>query len=809
MNLITTALSAIFCLTFAFTSFAQTRDRQMVVKVGTTTEDVAAKREVNLHAVLIGISKYKFGDQNIDGNQISNLKSPSDDATEIYKFLKSPEGGSFPDANITLLTDDQATKSGVEAALNRLKQTKPEDYFVIFIAAHGVIWQEKSASGKTEEYPYFVLYDTDPRDISKTAMRMEFFKKTVQAVPARKGLVMSDTCHSAGVMLDSGSRGLAVTQRAQNQLLATLQDIPRGVGYLSAADQNESSLEKDELGHGVFTYCLLEAVRGNADADAVGKVTFEELKNYVRDEVPKLTDNKQHPQYATSMLSANQIPLSVVTYPELGKCSGATPCGILKISNPEVDGVTVSIDGIAFGSLNSGGQRTIRVPAGSRRLVLSKGSVNQTQQANVEANKTTSYEINAAFSSSEQVVIIDPPKQQNVINLDDEAKPKKEAESVFQNGVDQFNKQRFQDAIDSFNKAIAANGGAYHQAYVYRGRAEQSLGRKQEAIRSFDEAVKLRPTDYQTKTLLAEARFNGGGNTESVVKDLREITRRYPRYDYAWVVLGDVLFSRGERAEAERSLRKALAINPKFPPAHMILANILMYKNPQAKLIENGAAKDAQTLAEAVSHAEQAYDLFNKVADKMRSIKSGTTYKKTAQFFSINYLLFGGARYADEAALAETHYILGKAYTRLVGFDDGKMTDAERDKNLRLAEPHIQEALKLARPMPEKLRLVVTLATSADHAFLKGDSARAKKEATEALKMADAMSNAELTEVKFDLHLNLYQSHDTDQEYAKAADHLKTGLALVSSRLDPDELMRFKDMLRDCEEKARANKKRK
>ncbi|MBS1812069.1 MAG: caspase family protein [Acidobacteria bacterium] len=786
-----------------FLAIAQTRDRGLTIKVGATKEDAAANRNVNLWAVVIGVSRYKFGDQNVDGNQISNLKNAAEDATEIYKFLRSNEGGNFPESNISLLVDEQATKANIEASLEKLKQSKPDDYFVVFIAAHGVIWQEKGASGRTEEYPYFVLYDTDPRTISKSGMRMETFKRTVNSIPAKKGLVISDTCHSAGVMLDSGSRGLAVTQRAQNQWLKELEGIPRGIGYLSAADQNESSMEKDELGHGVFTYCLLEAVQGNADFDADGKVTFEELRTYVRDEVPKMTNNRQHPQYATTMLSANQLPLSVVSYPEVGKCSADSPCGTLRITNPEVDGVTVSVDGKAVGTLTSGSQRTIRVPVGLRNLTLAKGGKQQTQPAEVKPNQTTAYEINAAFTQSDQEAVVESTTQQKQIYLTDEKTPTKDAEKKLQEGVDLFNKQKYREAIAIFNDAIRINGGGYHQAFTYRGRAEQSLGMKEDAIKSFSEALAVRPTDYQTKTLLAEAKFNAGRNTEEVINDLRAINKRYPLYDFAYVVLGDVLFARGDKIGAEKALRKAIGINPKFPPAHMILAHVLLSKDPAAKFIDLGKEVDAVPWKEAVEQAETALQLFNEVAKKKVSLL------KAAKFMSISHVIFGGARYADDAALAESNYILGKAYTRYAGWEESKLPDAVRMSYIDKGRLNINQSLQLAQNLPDKMRLFLSLWLSADNAFLKGDNARALKDAEAALKLADAMPNAELAGDKFELYTILYQANYVNQEYTKAAEALRKGLAIYGPRLPADERQRITDMLRECEERGKANRKKK
>jgi uncharacterized caspase-like protein/tetratricopeptide (TPR) repeat protein len=784
----------------------QPQMRERGLKVGASSEDVAAGKNVRLWGVLIGVSRYKFGDQNVDGNQIPNLKNAADDAQEIYKFLRSPEGGGFRDVNeggnLIMLTDEQATKANVERALNGLMQANPDDYFVVYIAAHGVLAQQRRAgSSQTEEMPYFVLYDTDPKDIPSSGLRMGSFMQLVGKVPARKGMVLSDTCHSAGVLL--AGRGLYATTRANSRYLEEMKAVERGIGFLSAADQTESSYERDDLGHGVFTHCILEGARGNADVDADGKVTFEELKNYVRDEVPKLTNNKQHPQYTTTTILTNQIPLSVVSYPEVGKCGPQSPCGTLRISNPEVDGVTIAIDDTTVGQLTSGSQRTLRVPVGVRQLSFTKGALKQKQAAEVAANRTTTYEINAAFTQSEEETLYEPSAKQKQVYLGEEKTPSKQAEETFQKGVDSFNKQRFKEAIALFNEAIQANGGAYAQAYTYRGRAEQSLDLKQDAIKSFEAALATRPSDYQTRTLLAEAKFNAGRNTEEIVAELRSITRRYPIYDFAYVVLGDVLFARRDLIGAERALRKAIAINPKFPPARMILANVLMYKDPKAKFVEQGNLIPAEPLKEAVTQAEEAHRLFNEIAKKKVSVSKGVKH------LSISHLIFGGARYADDPAMAEVNYILGKAYTRWVGLDEeGKLTDAQRDQYLDRARPYLQEALRLAGSANDKLRQTLVLLTSADNHFLKGDSDKAIKDGEAALKLAESQPNVELTETRFEAHTILFQAYASTQDFPKAAAHLRKGLDLYGARLSADERARLNDMLRDFEDRSKANRKK-
>jgi hypothetical protein len=65
-----------------------------------------------------------------------------------------------------------------------------------------------------------------------------------------------------------------------------------GVLVLAACHATEYAQQDDALGHGVFTYYLLEGLGGEghspeADADRDGRVTVDELRAYVEREVPE------------------------------------------------------------------------------------------------------------------------------------------------------------------------------------------------------------------------------------------------------------------------------------------------------------------------------------------------------------------------------------------------------------------------------------------------------------------------------------------------------------------------------------------
>ena len=79
---------------------------------------------------------------------------------------------------------------------------------------------------------------------------------------------------------------------------------------LTASDANEVSVEKDELSHGVFTYYLLEGLRGKADLDGDGMITVDEIYRYVSEKVPQATGQDQHPVRKGE--TTGQIVLGVV-----------------------------------------------------------------------------------------------------------------------------------------------------------------------------------------------------------------------------------------------------------------------------------------------------------------------------------------------------------------------------------------------------------------------------------------------------------------------------------------------------------------
>lgn len=786
-----TLVFAILGLCLSRGTWAQTQERGIKVKVGATSTELASPRgaEVGLWAVLIGVSRYQYGDQDLDGNRVSNLKHAAEDADAMREFLMSPEGGGFKEDHISLLQDENASKANVAAALAKLKQAKPNDFFVIYIAAHGAVLPFLDPKTNTSrDIPYFLLYDTDVRDPEKTALRMEVFRQTVDGLEAKKGIVLSDTCYSGGVQLIG--RGVDDSATANQRYLDLMNKISQGVGFISAARQTERSYEKDDFSHGVFTYCLIEGLSGAADANQDGKVTFDEIVQYLDERVPQMTNNKQHPFANTTAIDANYLALSAVTYANLAKAGPVGGYGLLKIRVPDIDGVEVAIDDKPEATLDKGITRTIRVPAGDHRLIFTKSGTTRQWPTRVEAGKSYPFTVNFAFSESGGAddTLTDPGELVNIY-LPSDVKAPKDAEDLLRAGVDLFNKQDYKRAIEKLNQAndkfdskSKAEGGNYAEALVYRGRAEQSIGLEKEAVKSFQRALQLRPSDFETKTLLAEARFNAVANLDQVERDLREVIAAHPDFAFARVVLADLLSYLGKPRQAEWELRLAINDDPSYPAAYLELADALTHQGSPEKQ------------KEAIKMAEKALELFKKVSEK--KVKFSTGLKR----LSISHVIFGHANYANNNVMAEAHHMVAKTRTRFVQFNSRKLSDQEKSSFLDSARLELNEALALAQKLPDKRRLVLVLETSSMNNFLKGNMQAAIEDGKQALKEAAAFRD--MKDIP-DVHLTLYGAYKSSQDYAKAADSLQKYIAVGS--LGPDELTNRKAEVENLLRKARAN----
>ena len=120
-------------------------------------------------------------------------------------------------------------------------------------------------------------------------------------------MVLIDACQSGGSVELLAQRG-AREEKAMAQLSRSA-----GIHVLSAAGSEQYATEYAEIGHGVFTYALLEALGGKADgAPKDGTVSIYELKSYIETMVPEYSQKfKGQVQYPYTFSKGQDFPVGV------------------------------------------------------------------------------------------------------------------------------------------------------------------------------------------------------------------------------------------------------------------------------------------------------------------------------------------------------------------------------------------------------------------------------------------------------------------------------------------------------------------
>ncbi|HYE15981.1 MAG TPA: caspase family protein, partial [Pyrinomonadaceae bacterium] len=239
-------------------------------------------------ALVVGVSKYKYHD-----GGLRDLAFADVDARAVRDFLQQPEGGGFSPGDVTFLVNESATVEAVRAALNSfLPKAGSGDLVLIFIAGHG------GPDPYAPQNLYFMLHDTKLADMPSTALPMTELQEALDhKARAERLIVFVDTCHSAGLSGES----LVATRSVENNLInlyASKLFTETGRAVMTSSDVNEVSREGSAWGggHGIFTWALLEGLRGRADSNEDRFVTAGELFGYVRNRVRVETGFRQNPR---------------------------------------------------------------------------------------------------------------------------------------------------------------------------------------------------------------------------------------------------------------------------------------------------------------------------------------------------------------------------------------------------------------------------------------------------------------------------------------------------------------------------------
>ncbi|MEI7481804.1 MAG: PorV/PorQ family protein [Elusimicrobiota bacterium] len=233
-------------------------------------------------AIVVGVGKYK---------RVSGLQYPALDAKAVKSYLSGVMG--IPAENIKTFTDDDASKSTIDAAVKNWLIKKDFDTIVFYFAGHGIPDPDNPRDGP----PFIVPYDgdLDPSLGKGTLINLKDLISDMEGSKAKNVFVLLDSCFS-------GMQGRTPDQYATTHrglVVAAKFDQQRAFVF-AGSKGNQASFDFDKTKHGYFTYYMLLGLKGYADKPPYGNndgaVTDTELCAYVAGEMSAELEGRQTPE---------------------------------------------------------------------------------------------------------------------------------------------------------------------------------------------------------------------------------------------------------------------------------------------------------------------------------------------------------------------------------------------------------------------------------------------------------------------------------------------------------------------------------
>jgi len=248
---------------------------------GTLTIQVSTPpAEPTLHVVVVGINTYA-------SSQLT-LNYAVADAKGFVQWARNrgrqAYGGGF---KLYELYDRAATKAAIMKVLADLRTAAPDDVVVLYLAGHG-----ENANNNWHflptEFGRTLSYDA----VAQQGISSREIQTALQKMGPQRVFMLIDACKS-------GNLRRAFAGDADRK---DIQGLSRGAGIhiLAATDKEQLAVELEQLGHGAFTYTVLDALQGRADTSPRdGTLRAKEVLSYSVDTVPvvayKYTQEEQHP----------------------------------------------------------------------------------------------------------------------------------------------------------------------------------------------------------------------------------------------------------------------------------------------------------------------------------------------------------------------------------------------------------------------------------------------------------------------------------------------------------------------------------
>lgn len=223
----------------------------------------------------------------------SDLPVTAKDASALAALLRDPDRCAYPASQVQLLVNSDANRSLVLDALDRLaSQTKddPDSIAIVYFSGHGI---------ETPGY-FFLPNGYDLKDLPTTAISGQEFTEKLNAIEAKRLLVLLDCCHAGGI---GEVKGQDLIKSPLPREIFDVLMTGSGRVLIASSRRDEKSYVAEP--YSVFTDELLKALAGSGAFEKDGYARVLDAAMWLGRMVPARTGNKQNPIIKVSNLENN------------------------------------------------------------------------------------------------------------------------------------------------------------------------------------------------------------------------------------------------------------------------------------------------------------------------------------------------------------------------------------------------------------------------------------------------------------------------------------------------------------------------
>ena len=227
-------------------------------------------------ALIIGNSTYQ-------DSTLSRLLTPDVDVGALGEILLDPELGGFDDVNVIVNMSSHIIRRAIAGFFSKKGR---EDLLLLYFSGHGVL--------DDQGLLYLAVRDTDSKLLRGTAISAHYITGEMNNSHSQRQVLVLDCCHSGAF-----ARGAKGKPGASVGTAPAFEGSGFGRVVLTASDATQYAWEGDqvigEAESSLFTRYILEGIKsGAADLNGDGRITVDELYDYVYEQVVRQTP-KQTP----------------------------------------------------------------------------------------------------------------------------------------------------------------------------------------------------------------------------------------------------------------------------------------------------------------------------------------------------------------------------------------------------------------------------------------------------------------------------------------------------------------------------------